>query len=349
MIYGVDISNWQRNVNYAALKNNGIEFAIVKASEGTGYQDPLFSTHYNGAKNAGMIVAAYHYVRGYDVDGQFNNIKSVVPAGTPVIPDIEEGAGDMDSIKRLINKLRSNGYPVPLIYLPQWYWNKMGQPSLDGLPPNWWSWYPDNAGQERSLDQGLNMVPSKIWSGFGGLDVLIIQFSSSHRIPGYSGNLDVNAYKGSTESLAQLFGGSAGNKERREENFLGALEEWEQRRAFERILRMSSGVEGENFNGEQYNDETAQRAALGLKLDAIGDAIKQLSDDPKTSVKLDDEQLKVLQKSVADRAAEELQASTKKLEEALKAQTEYLADKFNLDKEEVKSALNEWFGVKVTQ
>lgn len=212
MIFGIDISNWQIGVNYNVLKQNGIDFAIIKSTEGEGFKDGMFNTHLNGCKNAGMIVAAYHYVRGGNADAQFSNIKSIVPKSVPVILDIEDGAGDMNSIRRLLVLLQKDGYKTPLIYIPEWYWNKIGKPSLSGLPANWWSWYPDNSGQTRTFYEGISMVPSRIWNGFGGLPVQIIQFTSTGRVlnsarqpVGYNANLDLNAFRGSVEDLYNLF------------------------------------------------------------------------------------------------------------------------------------------------
>lgn len=289
MIYGVDISNWQQGVNYGALKRNGISFAIIKSSEGTGYRDPLFRTHLDGCVAAGMVVAAYHYVRGSDADGQFRLIQSIVPKHVPVILDVEDGAGTMESIRRLIDLLLINGYKSPLIYFPQWYWNKIGRPSLHGLPPNWWSWYPDNNGQGRTLEEGINMVPQWVWGGFGGLPVQIIQFTSTGRVEGYGGNLDLNAYRGTVEDLKALFGSSnagGGGGSMEGDDFLMGLPQWQQERIFDRILRMSMGKAGENFHGEQFEWQAHQFADLSnksnvllAKLDGLIAAVAALSND----------------------------------------------------------------------
>lgn len=212
MIFGIDISNWQEGVNYNLLKQNGIDFAIIKSTEGETFRDKMFNAHLNGCKNAGMVVAAYHYVRGGNAEAQLSNIKSVVPKNIPIILDIEDGAGDMNSIRRLLALLQNDGYKTPLIYIPEWYWNKIGKPSLSGLPANWWSWYPDNSGHTRTFYEGISMVPPRIWNGFGGLPVQIVQFTSTGRVlnsarqpVGYNANLDLNAYKGSIEDLYNLF------------------------------------------------------------------------------------------------------------------------------------------------
>jgi lysozyme len=57
-LYGVDISNYQRNVDYGAYA-----FYIIKASEGRTYKDPLLDRHYNGVKATGKLYGFYHYAR----------------------------------------------------------------------------------------------------------------------------------------------------------------------------------------------------------------------------------------------------------------------------------------------
>lgn len=57
-LYGIDISNYQRNVNYGAYS-----FYIIKASEGRTYKDPMLDRHYNALKNSNKLIGFYHYAR----------------------------------------------------------------------------------------------------------------------------------------------------------------------------------------------------------------------------------------------------------------------------------------------
>lgn len=60
-VRGIDVSGWQRNVNWQYWWNKGKRFAYVKATEGTGYKNPYFSQQYNGSRRVGMIRGAYHF------------------------------------------------------------------------------------------------------------------------------------------------------------------------------------------------------------------------------------------------------------------------------------------------
>lgn len=60
---GLDVSHWQGTINWASVKSLGAKFAYIKATEGTSYRDPNFSTNYLQAYNQGIIRGAYHYAR----------------------------------------------------------------------------------------------------------------------------------------------------------------------------------------------------------------------------------------------------------------------------------------------
>jgi GH25 family lysozyme M1 (1,4-beta-N-acetylmuramidase) len=58
---GIDVSNWQKTVDWKGLRSQGKRFAYIKATEGTSYRSPRFSSQYNGSYAAGYIRGAYHY------------------------------------------------------------------------------------------------------------------------------------------------------------------------------------------------------------------------------------------------------------------------------------------------
>ncbi|KAJ7697604.1 glycoside hydrolase family 25 protein [Mycena rosella] len=50
-------------VDWKGVKAKGISFAYIKATEGTTYKDPTFSSKYTGATKAGLIRGGYHFAR----------------------------------------------------------------------------------------------------------------------------------------------------------------------------------------------------------------------------------------------------------------------------------------------
>lgn len=62
-VQGIDVSHYQGSINWGSVKSSGIQFAWIKATEGTTYKDPQFNTNYVGAHNNGVIRGAYHFAR----------------------------------------------------------------------------------------------------------------------------------------------------------------------------------------------------------------------------------------------------------------------------------------------
>jgi lysozyme len=60
---GVDVSEVQSRIDYARVAAAGFRFAVVKASEGIGYTDPLARKHLTGFRAVGMRAFAYSFLR----------------------------------------------------------------------------------------------------------------------------------------------------------------------------------------------------------------------------------------------------------------------------------------------
>jgi lysozyme len=205
--FGLDISHHQDlGLDLAQCRRDGIDFLFIKATEGSHFVDSEFNINLARARAAGLLTAAYHYMRaGVSITDQVLNISRTVPRDVPVILDVEAGSGTVAQARSVIGTLRAIGFRVPLIYLPRWYWNQLGQPSLSGLPPLWSSRYPDNV--IGLLADEWARVPAPYWNGYGGLDVAVLQFTSSARVAGVA-PLDANAYRGTRAELAALLGHS---------------------------------------------------------------------------------------------------------------------------------------------
>lgn len=209
MIWGIDISDYQPNFDLHRARREGYDFVIIKATEGSSWKGKWFRTHLDRARSAGMIVAAYHYVRNGDVAGQVRNIQSMVPVDCPLILDVEDGAGPLSVTWDLTNRLRALGYRLPLTYIPKWYADKIGARNLAGLPPLWYSRYPNSrAGGALDVWNRNAGWLNTMWGGYYGLHVEILQFSDQGSLAGRS-PIDLNAYRGTREQLAALFNGVA--------------------------------------------------------------------------------------------------------------------------------------------
>lgn len=207
-VFGIDISHHQGSFDVERAAREGIDFFIFKATEGSGFVDKRFKENLAKARRTGKPFAAYHYQRqGISAAAQVTHIRRVVPKDVPIILDVEANSGHVSLTRDIINRLHRIGYTSPLLYLPRWYWQQIGSPSLAGLPPLWSSRYPDN--RIGDLRDEYADVPAHFWDGYGGLRVAVLQFTSSARVAGRS-PIDGNAYRGTLNELRALFGATGG-------------------------------------------------------------------------------------------------------------------------------------------
>ncbi|MFQ9872902.1 MAG: GH25 family lysozyme [Oscillospiraceae bacterium] len=58
---GIDVSEWQGDIDFAKVKADGISVVYIRASVGR-YTDPYFQRNYQNAKANGLAVGFYHYL-----------------------------------------------------------------------------------------------------------------------------------------------------------------------------------------------------------------------------------------------------------------------------------------------
>lgn len=100
-VKGIDVSENNGDVNWKAVADAGMEFAIVRSSYGLYSKDENFLKNVNGAHEHGLICGAYHY--GYGLDPQaavqeaVNCRQTIDEAGVllelPVFYDLEDADG----------------------------------------------------------------------------------------------------------------------------------------------------------------------------------------------------------------------------------------------------------------
>lgn len=59
---GADVSAWQGEIDFAQVKEAGMETVYIRAGVGAGYKDPYFERNYENAKASGLKVGFYHYM-----------------------------------------------------------------------------------------------------------------------------------------------------------------------------------------------------------------------------------------------------------------------------------------------
>lgn len=206
-IWGFDVSDYQGVFDMQAAKDAGFDFTIIKATEGNNWKSKYFAGNLQRARDAGMLLAAYHYQRGsHSAQSQADNIMSMVPKDVMVIPDVEANGGNLDLTDAIMSRVVAAGYRHELSYIPKWYWQSIGSPSMRSRKALWQSHYPDNKGG--TPQQIYLRVPGSYWNPFGDQEIKILQFSSSSTVGGRT-PIDANAFRGSLSELAVLLGGKS--------------------------------------------------------------------------------------------------------------------------------------------
>ncbi|MDY4574728.1 MAG: GH25 family lysozyme [Intestinibacter sp.] len=106
---GIDISNNNGAINFAGVKNSGVECVYIKATEGTTFQDSCKSAFYGGAKTIGAKVGFYHFLVGTSApETQAENFyKEIINYQNNLVPmlDVEVNfPGLNDYIARFIGR-----------------------------------------------------------------------------------------------------------------------------------------------------------------------------------------------------------------------------------------------------
>ena len=60
-ILGLDISKWNSNIDWKAVKKANIDFVIIRAGYGTGYIDPYFKTNIENAIKNNLMIGIYWF------------------------------------------------------------------------------------------------------------------------------------------------------------------------------------------------------------------------------------------------------------------------------------------------
>ena len=144
-MFGVDLSSWQKGISLAALKNEGVEFVILRVGDGS-VLDSSFDDHYSAAVAAGLPVGTYWFCRATTVEHVQAEAKAMIARlrgkdiRLPVYIDCEANAlidigkrALTDIILAWASEIRNAGY-VPGVYTTEyWLRNHMYLAELEGI------------------------------------------------------------------------------------------------------------------------------------------------------------------------------------------------------------------------
>ena len=191
---GVDVSTYQGTVDWAAVKDAGVDYVIVRAAY-RGYEtgkivpDDLYEQNIRGAVDAGLHVGVYLYSQALSEDEAREEADYLLglieglPVDYPVVYDQEEYTADQARTDGLTGeqatlnalafceRVYDAGY-IPMIYTNNdWAQNMYDMEQLDHYP----IWYADYTAAP-SLTGGFAM-----W-----------QYTDSGQVPGVTGPVDLN-------------------------------------------------------------------------------------------------------------------------------------------------------------
>lgn len=196
-IYGIDISKYQGGLNLAQAKAGGVNFAILRAGY-TGWGDGVskaidqtFESFYNTAKSIGLPVGCYwfsiatSYQKGVDeANFLYNNCLRGKQFEYPIYIDVEDDTGGKQYLRRagkdavtqgikgFCETLEKLGYYVGIYASDISGFKELMNINQLTMYDKWVARYGSNP----------QYVPSYgMW-----------QYSSSGRVNGYNGNVDVN-------------------------------------------------------------------------------------------------------------------------------------------------------------
>lgn len=188
MYKGIDVSKWQESIDWQKVKNDGIQFAMLRCSFGWGKRDKYFEENYKGAKRVKLPIGVYHYSYAKSVEEAIKEADycySVIKGKQfeyPIAYDMEEtatsslGKEKVSAIaKAFCERMESYGYYVCIYSNKYWFNNYF----TDEIFTKYDLWLAE-----------WNEKPS--FNGSFG----IWQYTSKGKVDGISGYVDMNkSYK----------------------------------------------------------------------------------------------------------------------------------------------------------
>ena len=194
--FGVDVSKYQKNIDWEQIKKAGVSFVIVRigyrgyGASGTLVLDPMFEEHFTNVKNAGLKVGVYFFSQATTEEEAKEEAFACAyvlngrKLDYPIFFDTEasgasngsgraDGLGVADRTKCAVafcEEVKANGYKPGVYASTLWYRNRVDLSSL---------------------------TKYTIWNAHYGvasspIDCALWQGTCTARLPGYKGDLDVN-------------------------------------------------------------------------------------------------------------------------------------------------------------
>ena len=188
---GIDVSKWNGNIDWKAVKNSGIEYVIIRSgyrgsSKGALIEDPKYRTNIKGASEAGLKVGVYFFTQAVSESEAVEEASMVLEQikgykiSYPIFLDVEASGGRGDKVdkttrtavcKAFCQTIQNAGYTAGIYANKTWLSEKMDAGSLNSYKI-WLAQYAEKPTYSGKYE---------LW-----------QYQSKGRVTGISGNVDMN-------------------------------------------------------------------------------------------------------------------------------------------------------------
>lgn len=262
---GIDIASYQAGID---LDTVPLDFAIVKATQGTGYTNPDYARAISQVLGAGRLGGAYHYVSGGNAQAEADHFVDVVGGNVGRVLlaiDWEQGDnaawGNTAYLDAVVARVIERTGVKPLIYCSQSVVASIAPIASARDCGLWVAQYADNN------PTGYQEAP---WNE-GAYNCAIRQYSSAGRLNGWEGNLDLDKFYGDAAAWA-AYATATATPTAPADPLAGKTDE-------QLAAEVIAGT---------YGDGDARRAALGSRYDAVQAIVNSKLADPLAG-KSDDE------------------------------------------------------------
>lgn len=197
---GIDIASYQAGLDFSKVP---CDFAIIKATQGTGYTNPDCVRAVEQAMSLGKGVGVYHYISGgnavAEADFFINSILNWIGKVMICLDwelDQNSAWGDESYLEQVINQVIARTGVPPMIYAPASRYNEVAPVANRNNCGLWIAQYAD------MNPTGYQNTP---WNE-GAYTCAIRQYSGSGRLNGWNGDLDLDKFYGSLDDFRKYYG-----------------------------------------------------------------------------------------------------------------------------------------------
>ena len=207
---GIDISNHQRGLDLSKID---CDFVIIKATEGKSYVDPSCDTFFQKALSLGKKLGVYHFANNSDNTAQqeadwfIQNTRGYIGKAIPVLDWEDNVTDNVPWALEWLQRVEEAYGCKPLIYMSESVVNRHDWSSVANANYGIWvAKYRDNLPDYNyDMSKAGNMPSIKYWS-----TMALWQWTSTGRLNGWNGNLDLDVFYGDAAAWDKYLGSSSG-------------------------------------------------------------------------------------------------------------------------------------------